>query len=145
MTTGRDSAGTIAKALAPHLPLGLGSLRVWGDWFGKALDNMHILVGARHEGDELILEFHHREVLRVWQPGGWTVDETASSPNPRLVIRSAERVGWGWYYYGRPELPENWFEILHWREAGGVRASTTASGFAPIFAPSIEEPAVTFL
>ena len=119
---------------------------MWGDWFGKPLDNLHIVEGARDDGHGgLVLVFHHREVLRVAQPRDWTVDATAPGRQPRLLIRDAERVEWGWYYYGRPEVPENWFEEHHWREGDVVRASTTATWYVPSFAPTVEEPAVIFL
>jgi hypothetical protein len=139
------AAAAIAAALGPHLPLPLGSLCVWGDWFGKPLDNQHIAIAASHARDDLTIEFHHREVLVVRSPVGWRLDLDAPPRESRFVIRNAERVEWSWYFYGRPELPENWFTWQHWREGGRIRASTTAPSIAPMFAPSAGEPAVIFL
>ena len=79
MTTTDPAAGPLVAALTPHPPRALGSLRVWGDWFGKPLDNLHVVVGAQLDGHgTLVLEFNNHEVLRVARPRGWIVDATAS-------------------------------------------------------------------
>jgi hypothetical protein len=142
-------AAAIAHALEPHLPLSLGSLCVWGDWFGKPFDNGHSAVGVRHAGDDLTIEFDRREQLLVRRPEDWQLDPEARFQfqirQSRLVIRRAERVEWGWFYYGRPQEPENWFEEHHWLEGGRVLASTTWTLPGLTFAPSADEPAVIFL
>jgi hypothetical protein len=142
---GRGDAAAIVAALTPHLPLPLGSLCVWGDWFGKPLDNQHIAVAARDDGDEVIVEFHRGEVLKVRAARDWTFDLNAPIRESRFIIRRADRVEWGWFYYGRPQLPENWFEERHWQEDGRIRASTTWTLPGLTFAPSADKPAVIFL
>jgi hypothetical protein len=137
-------AAAIAAALAPDLPLPLGSLCVWGDWFGKPLDNQHIAVAVRHAGDDLTIEFHHRELLTVRMPENWRLDLEAPPHASRFVIRRAERVDWGWFLYGRPETPENWYIWNHWREGGAIRASSTWP-MLESFSPSTDQPAVFFL
>jgi hypothetical protein len=139
-------AAAIAAALAPHLPLPLGSLCVWGDWFGKPLDNDHMAVNASSDGDVLVLTFDRHERLEVATPAGWALDiaTARSERQPRLVIRSASRVEWGSLYNGRPETPENWFIWNHWREGGAIRASSTWP-MLESFSPSTDQPAVFFL
>ena len=138
-------AEAIAEALTPHLPLMLGSLCVWGDWFGRPLDNLHVAVAARHAGDELLIEFTERDVLTVRQPEKWRLEPDAPFRQPRLLIRRAMRVDWGWYLYGRPQTPDNWFLWQHWREGGQIMSSSTWAPFAPTLAPSAAEPAVMFI
>lgn len=46
-----------------------GTLRVFGDWFGKPYDNFHIVVGATSSGDDLIVTFGDDEQLIVNAPG----------------------------------------------------------------------------
>ena len=89
-------------------------------------------------------EFNNHEVLRVARPRGWIVDATASEGSRVLLIRDADRVEWGWYYYGRPEAPENWFEEHHWREGEAVRAATTATGTSLRSPPPLKSPRSSF-
>lgn len=95
-----DVAATLAAALARGEDVG-GSLCVFGDWFGKPLDNWHRLVGVRVVEAALVLAFDEGEVLSVWEPRGLEVTP------PGFVIRTATRVRWEWFSYGRPRTPEN--------------------------------------
>lgn len=146
---GRPLANGVAADLAAiaadverQLPeIKAGSLCVYGDIFGGAVDNIHVVVGARldeHEGC-LVVECGGGESLSVWDPGAVTISERAFS------IGRASRVRWEWYYYGRPRLPENRYFIEHVRTDGGVRAQTNASWAHHPFAPSPRRPAVELL
>jgi hypothetical protein len=138
-------AAAIAAALAPRLPLYLGSLCVWGDWFGRPMDNQHTAVAVRHVADELTIEFSHRELLTVRRPEKWQLDPDAAYGQSRFAIRRAERVDWTWYLTGHLESPEMVFLWQHWREGGRIKALTTVEGWGPLFAPRADEPAVNFL
>jgi len=133
----------VAAAIADHLPLTLGSLRVFGDWFGRELDNIHTAVSVHAEGDSLILEFDEGETLTVGGPDG--VDFRPTAPEHRLTIERAQRVHWTWYFYGRPRLPENRYSEEHWIEGYDVKARSTADWYMPVFKPSIHAPAVDFV
>ena len=138
-----DQAHAIAEALAPLLPLRLGALKVWGDWFGRPYENGHVVVAARVGPDGvLVLDFDEGERLRVTNPDAWVVDAESLEP---LRIGQAERVEWGWFYYGRPQSPDSWFEENHWRDGDVIRASTTANWYVPRFVATQTEPAVIFL
>jgi hypothetical protein len=47
----------LAERINAALPVKSGALRVWGDWFGRPYDNMHVIVSASSEATafELIL------------------------------------------------------------------------------------------
>lgn len=78
-----------------------GTLRTFGDWFGRPMDHVHTVVAAEAEGERLVLCFDGGERLTVWEPDGF---ETKRST---LRIRTASRVLWAWYSYGMPKTPEN--------------------------------------
>ena len=138
-----DPAQAIADALAPHLPLRLGALKVWGDWFGRPYDNLHVVVAARVDSDGmLVLDFDQRECLRVVRPETWALDPESREP---LRIERADRVEWGWFSSGRSRTPDNWFEERHWRDSDSIHASSTANWYVPRYAPTQTEPAVIFL
>jgi len=116
-----------------------GSLRVFGDWFGKPYDNDHHVRSATAESDRLVLEFDDDETLNIWAPSGVEVS------SEEFRVARADRVRWEWFYYGREKLPANRFAIEHVIEGSAVKASTTADWFEPRFQPSTEQPAVELL
>ncbi|MBA2590474.1 MAG: hypothetical protein H0U98_17825 [Alphaproteobacteria bacterium] len=78
-----------------------GSLRFWGVSFGRPYDNRHEIVGAEGESNLLRIRFNEGELLSVWSPSGLKASASV------FQIADAERVCWEWYYYGRPQAPEN--------------------------------------
>lgn len=97
-----DSASEIADAIM-QLPERnrSGTLRMFGDWFGRPMDNVHRVIDAKADGDRLILSFNKAETLTVWNPSGY------STIGYTIRIADADRVRWEWYYYGRDLAPEN--------------------------------------
>jgi hypothetical protein len=93
-----EMASRIQQAL-PHLAH--GTLRFFGDWFGRPWDNDHQVVHARSTVDTLVLRLDGDETLTVWNPAGLTATESA------LRIEVAARVRFEWFWYGRPMTPEN--------------------------------------
>jgi len=131
-----------AAVLQSQLPIRLGTLQVYGDWFGRPMDNIHTAVSAQARGKVLIVGFDEGEVLEVINPQDIALDLGATTH--RLVVGRADRVRWSWYYYGRPHLAENLFVEEHWLDGETVRASSTANWYTPEFRPSIDQPAVDF-
>ena len=78
-----------------------GSVRFWGDPFGRPGDNDHRVVSCRAQGDVLHLGFDEDERATVWAPTGLTIAGRG------FRIRDADGVRWEWYHYGRPKTPEN--------------------------------------
>jgi hypothetical protein len=140
-----DPAGAseIAAVLRPRLPLALGTLRVWGDWFGRPMDNIHTAVGVEAHGGVLTLAFDQGETLSVEAPADWSFDPDA--PTGRLRIVTAARVTWEWFAYGRPRAAEHRHRVEHRLEDGRVAASSTADWYRPTFDPDPSLPAVEFL
>jgi len=84
-----------------------GSLCFYGHWFGKPFDNVHTLINAAYDStnDVLTLTFEEKEVLTIWRP--IDIKEFAE----KLTIQHADKILWQWYYYGKPQTPENLFFI----------------------------------
>ena len=113
-----------------------GSLCVFGDWFGKPMDNNHFVTGFEIEDDYLKLSFNEGETLEIWGASGFDFQ------TKKFVIQNARRVRWEWFYYGRPKLKENRFAEEHVVGSGTIEATTNATWYPPNFKPSPLEPAV---
>lgn len=61
---------TAAVELGRVLPIRLGTLRVYGDWFGRPMDNIHTAVSVEWTGNELVIAFDEGERLQVTNPSG---------------------------------------------------------------------------
>src|SRR5665213_610819 len=132
-----DPPEDIAAILHRHSTEISGSLCVFGDWFGKPMDNLHTMTDYESKEDYVKLSFGEGETLEVWRPRG--VKQEAKK---RFVIQTADRVRWEWFYYGRPKLPENRFFIEHGMKSGKIEVSANATWYGPVFHPSMLEPAV---
>ncbi|TVP81894.1 MAG: hypothetical protein EA353_01075 [Puniceicoccaceae bacterium] len=113
-----------------------GSLCVFGDWFGRPMDNWHRLISHEEDHFSVKMLFNEGETLEVWQPSGFRLDRQG------FIIQSASRVRWEWFYYGRPQLPENRFFIEHRVVGESVLASSNVDWAPHCFKPSMTEPAV---
>lgn len=137
-TTATKSAN--ATEIAVHIqrllpPVHSGTLRYWGVWFGRLYDNQHTIVRAEADGDCLALHFNDEETLRVWYPSGCQIDAQ------QFIIRSASRVLWQWYWYGRPHSPGNLMSDELVRDGATISFRGTFPG-QHTQTPSIHEPAV---
>ncbi|MGO3795975.1 MAG: hypothetical protein ACTJGR_02500 [Pauljensenia sp.] len=85
-----------------------GTLRVFGDFFGKPLDNFHLPMSCEEgPSGELRFHFNEGELLSVWEPSDVQISGS------EFHIGGARRVLWAWFYYGRPAAPENLRFIEH--------------------------------
>lgn len=75
--------------------------KVFGGRFGESPQR---IASASFSGTALRIEFSPTERLWVDDPAGIDFRSTG------LFIRQASRVVFGWYYYGRPQTPDNWCE-----------------------------------
>ena len=130
----------IANRIREGLPkVKRGSLRFWGVCFGRPHDNWHTLTGCKAEGDCLSLAFDGGESLVVWSPGGLSLDDSI------FQIKTATRVRWEWFYYGRPQLAEN-LRFMDFERSGRVVTANTNTEFSdqPL-KPKVSNPAVELL
>ena len=133
-------AQEIAKSINASLPtLKAGTLRFWGEWFGRPYDNMHQVVRCSAEGNLVTLEFNEGETLAISKPEGLVLKEGIFS------IQSAARVRWEWFYYGRPKTEENRYFEEFVNEGAKISVTTNVNWYSPEFKPSLTEKAVEIL
>lgn len=135
-----------------------GTLRFWGQWFGKAYDNWHRVVSCEADGDLLQIHFNENETLSVWAPRNAAFEERPHprepgewSPSGRKLkdrvfsIRDADRVRWEWFYYGRPPAPENLHFIEFVRTPDGIAADNGPEEVKRNLRPDPRQPAVELI
>jgi hypothetical protein len=117
-----------------------GSLRFWGQWFGRPYDNWHRIVSCKTlDENALILTFSEEERLTIWEPGGVGCNAA------HFRIENAKRVRWEWYYYGKPKLTTNLHISDYTRTDDKIVTFTTAEWYAAEREPSTTYPAVEIL
>lgn len=78
-----------------------GTLRIWGEWFGRPYDNFHRAIRRQAFDEGLRFSFNGNEVLTIWEPRDVVVGEA------RFEVGDASRVRWEWYLYGCPKAAAN--------------------------------------
>lgn len=101
-----------------------GTLRIWGDWFGRPMDNVHNLRTCSAEGDLLTLVFSEGERLDIWNPSDVVIDAN------RFEIGQADRVRWRWYRYGEAQSIETLHSLDYLRDGDSVRLRSDV-GYRP--------------
>jgi hypothetical protein len=136
-TAHRTEAGRIASVIRKALPnVKGGTLRFWGSWFGRPMDNFHQVVSCGFRGDVLVVHFDEREVLRVWDPRKATIDEKT------FQIMDATRVRWQWFYYGRRKVPKNLYFEDFTKGETRITVETNVDWYTPRFYTNRTMPAV---
>ncbi len=131
-------AARIADRIQQCLPaLKAGTLRFWGQWFGRPMDNVHTITGASADGESLEIRFDNGEVLTVVRPAGYTISEKA------FRIENAAKFRWKWNAYDNPP-GQRYFEE-YTRNGDEIEASTDVDWYVAILRPSAAEPAVVIL
>jgi hypothetical protein len=120
-------------------PLPSGTLRIYGDWFGRPYDNQHEVVWAEIRDEALVIGLDDGEELTVTGPVGLEVDGRT------LRIGRADHIRLEWHLYGQPKTDDTRCWQEHWLEDGRVRAVAAVPHFMPSFAPSTDFPAVELL
>jgi hypothetical protein len=138
VTTGAEALVAEVSRALPNIKC--GSLVVFGDIFGGRIDNIHTIVGAAAEAENCaVLHFDQNETLRVWNPDGIRV------ASDEFRVERASRVRWEWFYYGRPQTPDNLYFREHRAFEDHVEASSNVDWYTPTFAPSRNMAAVQLL
>jgi len=138
-----SDAETMADEINVALAIGIiGSLRVFGDWFGRPYDNWHTVGAAEASADgrALILRFDGSETLEVRDPRGLTVSTRG------LSIADAAFVRWEWFLYGSERTQENRCYIEHVQCEDVISATSNAPGVdSACFHPTRRSPAVELI
>ena len=116
-----SEARQIAKRVNSLLPnVKAGTLRIWGEWFGRPYDNYHRIVGCEADDGSVQVSFNEGETMTLWNPRGFHIDRDT------FRIGAADRVRWEWYYYGRPKTSENRYYKDYRKTRDVISASTNA-------------------
>jgi hypothetical protein len=132
-----SEAAKIAEHIQQHLPyVKSGTLKFFGQWFGRPYDNVHEIESAAAKDNCLIIEFRGQESLGIWDPCGFRISKT------EFQINSASRVLWMWYYYGRPQTMENLRYIDYFFERTDVMVKSNFDDYERILLSRQDELAV---
>ena len=80
-----------------------GTLKIWGKWFGKPMDNLHQIQTVIFDKNlnQLKITFDEKELLKIDKPSNIIIKKKTIS------IKEAERILWKWYLYGEEQIDEN--------------------------------------
>jgi len=78
-----------------------GTLRLYGEWFGRPYDNYHKISKCIFEDEILNIIFDTGETIKIWNPNHITFN------NNELIINDSTCVELYRYYYGKPQTKEN--------------------------------------
>lgn len=78
-----------------------GSLRFYGEWFGRPYDNYHKILECMFKDGILDITFDTGETVRIWNPNNIIFDDN------ELTIKNATCVEFLRYYNGKPQTKES--------------------------------------
>lgn len=115
-----------------------GSIRIFGDWFGKPYDNHHILKSAEFEShlNRLTLYFNQGEKLEIDNPRNIFEAPTF------LKVIDADRIKFTWYYYGKTNSRENQYSKEYTLNNNKIIAKTNMDWYKPNYDLSLGGPAL---
>jgi len=135
-----DDTARIAARIQKELPkVKRGTLRFWGNWFGRPYDNVHTLLTCAADQNVLRMSFSEGESLSVWAPGELKLDDST------FQISDAERVLWEWFASGRAKTKENLFFRDFIKTGETVVVSTNVNSYTPDMSTDPTKPAVEIL
>lgn len=131
--------GALAHKINSQSNIKAGTLRFWGEWFGKPYDNYHRISQCTAVGESLIIEFEGGEQLKIEKPHGITASAE------EFCVIDAEVVRWEWHYYGRPKTAQNLYFIEYVKKGSLISGSSNVDWYSPKFEPSVTEKAIELL
>ncbi|WP_017754960.1 hypothetical protein [Calidifontibacillus oryziterrae] len=78
-----------------------GTLRFYGEWFGRPYDNYHKILECSFNDGILIIKFDAGELIKIWNPNKIIFN------HKELTIKESICVEFIRYYYGKPQTSEN--------------------------------------
>lgn len=71
-----------------------GTLRFFGDWFGRPMDNCHVVNKIEYNQNQIIMHFEDNHVLTIENPNRIVKEEHS------LIIERATKVRYEYGFYG---------------------------------------------
>ena len=101
-----------------------GSMRFWGEWFGRPMDNVHHVTKAFYDKDNKVLTmyFEAGETCIVYGPIG------VVSTNQTFHVENAARVVWSYPYYTSTQEPQVRAKLDYVREHQSAVICTITQG-----------------
>lgn len=93
-----------------------GSLRFWGDWFGRPMDNIHTVVRTEFftRENRLVLHFAEGETCTIYEPTCIVNEED------EFHIKNAARIEWEWHAYGKEPSEKTLCKRIYTRKDNNV-------------------------
>jgi len=101
-----EDKDTLARIIAEKINLSLpkiksGTLRFYGEWFGRPMDNYHQIIKANNQKNLLIIHFDNNEILHINAPSDFKISQET------FTIKKSKGLIWQWYLYGAEQVNEN--------------------------------------
>lgn len=115
-----------------------GSMRIYGDWFGKPYDNLHKVVGADYDDslNELIIRFSEGEVLTIVNP------KNIFEASTFMKILEADSIKLEFLHATQDQTANNKYYLLYRYMKSKVKAETNVDWYKPSFDTSLGAPAI---
>ena len=78
-----------------------GTLRFYGEWFGRPYDNYHKILECVFRDGILEIKFDAGETIRIWNPNNIILNKN------ELIIKDSTCVEFLRYHYGKTQKKEN--------------------------------------
>src|SRR5699024_10519462 len=78
-----------------------GTLRIFGEWFGRPYDNYHKISECTYKDEILKMTFDTGETIKIWEPSHIIFNAN------ELIFKGSTCVEFSRYDYGKPRTNEN--------------------------------------
>ena len=118
-----------------------GTLRFWGNWFGRPMDNYHQIKGVDFSNDQKILKLtlDEGEVITIWNPSKIEIGPK------ELHIKKADKILLEWFSYGAEKIEENFLFDSYTNDGIKVYFETNLLPEKRINQTNILEPALSLI
>lgn len=116
----------------------VGSIRIYGDWFGKPYTNHHKITTAEYQEEDkkLTIHFDDDERIEVYNP--MIIFESTAF----LKITHADLVRWSWYAYRKSRTEDNMGQLEYTKENKVITTKTWPTNLSRKFDTSLSAPAL---
>lgn len=97
-----------------ELKIKSGSIQIWGEWFGRPYDNIHVVKSVQWSKSEIVIHFNKGESLYIKHPSIITNEEN------KFMIEDATEILWVWYDYGKEPTYDHLYVREYLKDEKGV-------------------------